>query len=210
MRVPAIRRVFTLALLSLIVSGGTVPLAAQDATPFASTDREAFIVPVDECSAEPLTAQEVTDIVGADTETSPAAAELPEGPFGAPDGDPADPETAAAVTSVIRASWACQNAGDWPRFFAILSEDEIRREFGPNAINFARQPVAPYPIDQQTAVYAVLDVEVLSDGRVGAFVIVDTPGDPLPVEINYQIAVETEEGWKLDGFVCFTGAGTVC
>lgn len=66
------------------------------------------------------------------------------------------------------------------------------------------------PTEEQTAVYAILDVERLADGRVGAYVIVDTPFDPLPVEINYQIAVETDDGWRLDEFICFSGEGRLC
>ncbi len=66
------------------------------------------------------------------------------------------------------------------------------------------------PAAERTALFAILDLERLPDGRVGAFVVVDTAGDPLPVEINYQIAAETAAGWRLDDFICFSEVGQLC
>jgi hypothetical protein len=57
---------------------------------------------------------------------------------------------------------------------------------------------------------AILDVEVLAPGQVGAFVIVDTFGDPLPTEVNYYILVETDAGWLIDEFICFDAVGGLC
>jgi hypothetical protein len=66
------------------------------------------------------------------------------------------------------------------------------------------------PPAEQTALIAVLDVEVLAPGQVGAFVIVDTFGDPLPTEVNYYILVETDTGWLIDEFICFDAVGGLC
>jgi hypothetical protein len=179
--------------------------AAQDATPPAGPE-----VPApEECVVEPRTPEEL-EAIASGSSSGFATPPLTDVPFGAPDGEPADAETAAAFTAVVRESWACLNAGDWPRFFALLTEDEMRQGFGADIVALGSSPAAPYPPDQQTAVYAILDIEVLPDGRVGGFVVVDTSGDPLPVEINYQIAAETEDGWRIDDFVCFSASGGLC
>ena len=105
------------------------------------------------------------------------------------------------------------DAGDLPRFLALMTDAEAVRAVPPEAILAA---VAPQGTPGtaleagQTALFAILDIERLADGRVGAFAVVDTPFDPLPVEINYQIAAETPDGWRLDGFICFSEVGQLC
>jgi hypothetical protein len=192
----AVRFVF---LVGMMLAGVPAVAAAQDATP----------APPEACVVAPLTPEELEAIAAGET-SSFATPTLTDVPFGAPDGEPADAETTEAFTAVVRESWACLNAGDWPRFFALLTEDEMRQNFGADIVALGGSPVAPYPPDQWTVVHAILDVEVLPDGRVGGFVIVDSPTDPLAVEVNYQIAVETEDGWRLDDFVCFSESGGLC
>lgn len=206
------RGVACLAILLLSLCAGFAPSAiAQEATP----EREVspFVVDPATCTVEPLSPEELQTLAASELVISaPAASPVAHDvPFAAPDGEPADPETTEAVTAVIRESWACLNAGDWARFFALLTEQEVRQNFAPQDITgLTAQPPAPAPPDQQTAVFAVLDVERLPDGRVGAFVVVDTAGDPLPVEINYQIAAETDDGWTLDDYICFSETGGLC
>lgn len=198
-------------LLSLALVGPAVALA-QDATPSPGVDRAAFVPSPEECTVEPREAASVAALATPTAATS-AAIEEPEVPFGATDGEPADPETAAEVSAVIRESWACLNGEDYARFLALLTDREAAFALPPElllqvAVGLST-PEAPAP-DQQTAVFAILDVEQLPDGRVGAYVVVDTPFDPLPVEINYQIAAETAEGWRLDQFICFAAEGGLC
>jgi hypothetical protein len=192
----------------VLLAAGVLPASAQTPAPVPGRD-----VPApEECTVEPLSPEELEAIASAEPDAAAfATPSLPNVPFGAPDGEAADAETTAAFAEVVRESWACLNAGDWARFFALLTEADIRRNFAPSDIlALGSSPAAPFPVDQQTAIIAILDVEVLPDGRVGGFVIVDTPGDPLPVEINYQIAAETENGLRLDGFVCFNATGGLC
>lgn len=203
MAVRAVR--FVILLVVVLAAVPAIVASAQDATPPARPE-----VPAPEaCTVEPRTPEELEAIASGST-SSFATPALTDVPFGAPDGEAADAETAAAFTAVIHESWACLNAGDWPRFFALLTEDEMRQGFGPDILALGSLPPAPFPADQQTAVYAILDIEVLPDGRVGAFVVIDGPSDPLPVEVNYQIAVETEDGWRIDDFVCFSASGGPC
>jgi hypothetical protein len=69
---------------------------------------------------------------------------------------------------------------------------------------------APVPATEQTTLWAVLDVELLGPGQAGAYVVVDTAGDPLPVEVNYYVLVETDAGWRISDFICFNAAGGLC
>jgi hypothetical protein len=69
---------------------------------------------------------------------------------------------------------------------------------------------APRHREEHAAIFAILGIQELADDRVGAYVVVDTPFDPLPVEVNYMIAIETPEGWRLDEFVCFDAMGEYC
>jgi hypothetical protein len=185
--------------------------AAQEASPAAETDRSAFVPAPEECVIEPLSAEAIA-LFATPAAVNPAASpEAPIVPFGAPDGDPADAETVAAVSAVNREAWACINGGDWPRFLAYWTTELVHQTFLPEDIAFlTSQPVVAPPIDEQTALYATLDVEILPDGRVGLYEVVDTAGDPLPVEINYQIFVLTDHGWRLDGFTCFASDGSLC
>jgi hypothetical protein len=125
-----------------------------------------------------------------------------------------DAETSAAYTAFIRLFWACNNANDFARILPLLTDAEIRRDLLPEDILFFAEPVdgTPVPLaeEEYAAIFAILGIEELPDGRVGAYVVVDTPPDPLPVEVNYMIAVETEQGWRLDEFVCFDAEGGYC
>jgi hypothetical protein len=205
------RFAFSLALAMMLLAILVPQTAAQEATP-AGTDRAAFVPAPEECTVEPRSAESLATLATPSAATPAAMGEL-EIPFGAPDGEAADPETTAAVTALIRQTWACLNAGDYARFLALMTDAEAARSLPPELIletAAGAAPVAAGPLDEQTAVYAILDVERLPDGRVGAFVMVDTPFDPLPVEVNYQIAVETDDGWRLDQFICYSGEGSLC
>ena len=153
-------------------------------------------------------------------ETAPPLLEVP---FQAPDGEAVDPHTAQAVIAVIRQEWACLNANDTPRVLALYSDALLHRAFAPAdllriaggaSLDVFGQVVegtpTAIPPAEQTALIAVLDIERLDDGRVGAFVIVDTAADPLPTEINYYFLTETADGWLIDDFLCFDAEGQYC
>ena len=213
--------------VTLVIGGG--PAAAQEATPTA--DR---IVPQpEECTIEPISTEALfalaTPTVATPTEmqATPDAEETApprlQVPFQAPDGGAVDPATAQAVLAVIRQEWACLNANDTRRFLALLSDELIGRAFAPEDLQRIAEgasldvfgqlvegtPTA-IPPAEQTALIAVLDIERLDDGRVGAYVIVDTFADPLPTEVNYYFLTETDAGWQLDDFLCFGAEGQYC
>ena len=192
---------------------------AQEATPAAGRD-----VPApEECTVEPRSAESLTGVFATPAAGTPMAERTPPAvPFGAPDGEAADPATAEAVTAVVRQEWACVNANDFPRLLALYTDDLIRRVFSPEDIEAMTgasvnalgtvTPGTPEPVPpaEQTALIAVLDVEVLGEGRAGAFVLVDAFGDPLPVEVNYYLLAEADGEWLIDDFICFDAVGQLC
>lgn len=209
------RRLLCLVVLCLTLSG-TIPatLVAQEATPVPEVSP--FRADPAECVVDPLSPEEIEALVASELSGAEAPTITHDVPFAAPDGEPADPATTEAVSSMIRQTFACVNAGDWARYFALLTEQGApRRSFSVrNITGMTSQPVAPFPLEQQTAVFAILDVEVLPDGRVGAFVVLGgsgyLPGDLPAVGIDYHILVETDEGWKLDDVICFSETGGPC
>ena len=213
--------------VTLCVTG--VPAAAQDATPAA--DRS--VPQPEECTIDPISTESLfalatpTAATPAEMHATPGAEEIApprlEVPFQAPDGEAVDPQTAQAVISVIRQEWACLNANDSRRILALYSDGLIRRSFAPEdllriaegaSLDVFGQVVegtpTAIPPAEQSALIAVLDIERLDDGRVGAYVIVDTFGDPLPTEVNYYLITETDGGWLLDDFLCFDAEGQYC
>lgn len=206
------RRFLCLVVLGLTMSGAIpASLVAQDATP--QTALSPLRVDPAECAVDPLSPEEIEALAASEISGAAAPTITHDVPFAAPDGEPADPQTTEAVMSAIRQTYACVNAGDWARYFALLSKEAARRATG-DITGMTSQPVVPFPLDQQLAIFAILDVEVLSDGRVGAFVVLGRagylPGDLPGAGIEYHILIETDEGWKLDHVMCFSEMGTPC
>ena len=192
------------------------PLAglAQDATP-AAEQRAGEVLDPALCTAAPRSPESLLAIATPTADASPAATPAaPEIPFGAFSGTPAGAETAAAYTAFIREFWTCNGSADILRVLALVTDEELRQSFAPEDLLALAELVegtpeageAPAPI----TLFAVLGVETLPDGRVGAYSVVDTPFDPLSVEVNYLIAVETAEGWRIDDFLCFDESGQFC
>lgn len=202
-------------LLSLVVAALGLLVAptasAQDATPTAATDRAAFVPAPAECVIGTLLPSVLNALATPAAEPAPASpvADAAAAPFAAPTGDAADAETGAAVAAVFRQAWACQNAGNLARYFSLLTEDEIRANFTQEEIAAVYAvPALELPEAEQTAVYAVLQVAILEDGRAGAFVVVDTVANPDPVEVNYMIAADTDGKWQIDDVLTFSADGT--
>ena len=220
----------TVGVLAVVVMlvGGT-PAAAQYATPTAARD----IPQPAERTIAPRTSESLLALAtpsGAEASVMPATPGAAETvpphlavPFQAPDGEAVDPQTAQAVIAVIRQEWACLNANDSHRILALYSDALISRAFAPEdllriaggaSLDVFGQVVegtpTAIPPAEQTALIAVLDIERLDDGRVGAYVIVDTFGDPLPTEVNYYFLTETAGGWLIDDFLCFDADGQYC
>jgi hypothetical protein len=194
-------------LVGLTIAPGSA--VAQDATPAVDPNLGRDVPGPEECTVEPRSAESLAALFATPAAATPAAEPTPLAvPFAAPDGEAADPATAAELIALVRQEWACLNANDWPRAFALFSDDLIRRFFLPEDVEAMNvPPTEALPEQEQTAIFAVLDVEILPDGRAGAYVVVDTFGDPLPVEFNYYLFVETADGWLLDDFIWYDEVG---
>jgi ketosteroid isomerase-like protein len=122
-----------------------------------------------------------------------------------PAGDPADPETVAAVTATVREYLACLNAGEFLRIYALVSGDYLRTQVVPNeptaeglaafrrglATAVAASP-QPLPEAARTSLVEIGNVRMLEDGRVGAVVVTE----------------DAETGSRQDrAFVVFTNEG---
>ena len=203
------------ALAAALVLPVTVT-AQNDATPAAGTPVAGEVLDPVLCTVAPKPAAELLALAtpAASPATPAATPAAPEMPFGAFAGTPADAETAAAYTAFVRQFWACDAHPEFSRLLALLSDEEVRQAFAPEDLVAIAQPTEGTPEPgaggDPTTLFAVLGIEVLPDGRVGAYSVVDTPFDPLAVEVNYLIAVETADGWRLDEFVCFDEAGGYC
>ena len=180
--------------------------AAQDSTPVDT----AFPVAPDpaECRVEPRTADEMLALVALAT---PTVADSSTTTVVVPIGAPADAATSQAVIDVVRESVACLSAGDVPRFFALFTDGLVRRaaeEPSPLTAEdvrlvFALDPTEVAPARPVTLL-AVTDIVVLSDGRVGAFVVTDNPYEPSdPPTTQYWMFARIDGRWLLDGDVEF-------
>jgi hypothetical protein len=194
----ASRRAAALAVASLLLLHlarlPVVPAAAQEATPGAGP----LVPDPAECTVAPRPAAELRDLL--------AASDMP----GEPDESatlpapllldaPADPETVAGITATAREIIACANAGDLRRRSALYSDAFIRR----GGMGFAdredvkRKPV-PLPASERGALLAGPFVRPLTDGRVGAVMVINDPMVPSPAEALFCIFVQVEDRWLLD------------
>jgi hypothetical protein len=118
-----------------------------------------------------------------------------------PVGDPADPATTAAVTAVLQEMGACLTAGDMLRFYALHSDDWIRRSLG-ETDGFATISISTPPLaDGDRAVYlGPWHVQILPDGRVLAAVLLRVGEElrPDPDRTRVLLFVHQDERWLVD------------
>lgn len=225
--------VVAVALLS-IVSLPTSALA-QEATPLASP------VAADpaECRIEPRPDSFFEDAVRQAVANPAPAATFPSGggtntptPIAVSEAGsvPADAETVAAVTATTRELFACINAGDTARLFALFTERAARDNFAflfggfiGRALDEGTPPAAveslilgeivgpltgapvPVPSERRSVLIAVHTVRTLDDGRVVAEI--EATGEGVGPAERLLFAKEGER-FLLDGTVARSGTGT--
>ncbi len=121
-------------------------------------------------------------------------------------GQPADQATVDGVKVTAREAIACLNAGDILRRLALFSDRGIARfvtAYGlpPEAaiVTLQSTPVpVPLAAEQRVAFLGILNVRVLTDGRVSAIVVQDAPADPRLEEEFYTVYVRQEDRWLID------------
>lgn len=197
----------------LAIAGLVTGVAAQEEDEDGA--EEPRVVQPEECQTEPRSAEELYAVLG--LEGAPAGEATP-GPggtrFPAPPWEPADAETADAISASVRELIACLNAGDLRRTAALLTDRGAQRLMGvgaPDAAGVERRRSAlaatPTPLEEErhTRLVAVTDIGVLGDGRAAAFIVVNDPTTPPrgPQSI-LLIFVQQDDRWLIDDFVGFT------
>jgi hypothetical protein len=134
------KRIALLALLLVALLAAHSQIAsAQDAT--AEVDL-ATPAPAD-CTVAPRSVDEIEALVGSgDNATVEVALETPNAgaatptPFDAPAGTPvAEGDTATAITDIVTQFYACRNANDTLRLFALMTDDFVVRTIDSGAID---------------------------------------------------------------------------
>lgn len=155
----------------LLLMASHTAVTAQQATPTPE-----FMVAVpDLCQVEPLTIDELVAFVG--TPSSGYSAPEPGEP---PVGEPADPHTVAAITETAMELYACLNANEFMRAFALFTDEMLTREsmagkLTDESIEAYNASTAPPLPDGAWWSISVEDVTVLDDGRVGATIVERNP-----------------------------------
>jgi hypothetical protein len=124
-----------------------------------------------------------------------------------PVGSPATDEVIAEVISVVQGVFSCFAAGDSARAFAYFTDD-LAREFGPepgttreDAEAFMTGTPQPEAEDEESTIVAITDVMMLSEGRVGAFVVERFAGQS---STSYAIFVQQDDRWLVDEVIEFS------
>jgi hypothetical protein len=172
-----------LGVLLLLASSGSAAVSAQQASPAAGSITLPVAPAPAECTAQPLTVDELLARMGG--EPLPATpgslgaggTPLPAPPFALPEGEPADPDVVAAVTETLVQFFPCRTAGNWLAVFAFYTDDflqQLREEatITRQDLDYFRRQATPEPIpaDQYDVLLGLREVRVLPDGRVGALV----------------------------------------
>jgi hypothetical protein len=146
------------------------------------------------CDVAPRSTAEVLSLAEADSSETASTLALPTG-------DAADPATTAAITAVIQEMAACLTAGDMLRFYALHSDDWLRRSLGV-VEGMAIQTISiPTLDDGNHAVYlGPWHVQILADDRVLAAVLFVVNHDlrPDPDRTRVLLFVHRDERWLVD------------
>jgi hypothetical protein len=135
-----------------------------------------------------------------------------------PQGAPADDQTAAAVTATIHEVFACFDAAQYARAFALMTDDAAR-QFGPDVSDPAEDtpeevrttleaqitgtPTAneeTVPSEERTVLSEARDTRMLADGRVGA--IFKSGGFAIFAQFEQR-----GDRWLLDDFIPIIAPG---
>jgi ketosteroid isomerase-like protein len=197
-RVPIVGSLVAVAIAGIVVANPGFS-AAQAAGPLASP----VVMDPAECKVEPRSVDELLDLVyAADGTQNP----LPATPAAIPSGKPADAKTVEDITAVTREIYACDNAGDLLRVLSFMSDDAAQT-FGTepglpreDAEAFLGATPEALPEEERITLVSIHDVQVLDDGRVGAWVVEEDPAEDGPSE-TFVIFVKVDDHYLVDVFI---------
>jgi hypothetical protein len=174
--------------LALLTCGGMPQTTtAIEATPTASLSST-------KCDVAPRSTSEILTLADAGSSETASTNALPTG-------DPADPATTGAITAVIEEMAACLTAGDMLRFYALHSDEWLRRSLGV-VEGMAIQTVSIPTLDDGNRAHYLgpWHVQILADGRVLAAVllVVNDELRPDPDRTTVLLFVHRDGHWLVD------------
>ena len=121
----------------------------------------------------------------------------------------ADAETVAGVTATAHELFACYNANAYLQVFGLFTDEYLARSFAEEgmteeALGYFSMPADVRPPEERESV-GVQEVQVLADGRVGAFLEVRNPEAGDATFMDYTIFVEQDGRYVID-YVIFLPA----
>lgn len=205
MRITIRRFLFSAFVVFSFVAAGVSPAAAlaQD----APSQIGPVTPPASACTAEPRTAEELVALFADATSADP----MPDSTTATITfGKPADTASAQQVTALIYQAVACLNAGDFGRFFGLLTDHAIVTVFPWVAGELSTEDSAahalapsPPPADMLTSILGIGSISQLPDGSFSAVLVQldPTAGDqPTALILN---AVEQDGVWRIDNAIDF-------
>ena len=204
------------AVVGSFLVGSVRSVAAQDASPMAGTTAGTA------CTVEPRSVDELLPLwfgpEGSPAATPTSSASV-QSEADLPQGTPADDATVAAINATLHEVFACFDAGQYARAFALMTDNAVS-QFGPDVSNpdedtpeevrvllEAQNAVTPAAGDEspppgsQTVISDARDARVLPDGRVGA--IFESEGDAV-----FAVFQQSGDRWLLDDIVDIEEQGT--
>jgi hypothetical protein len=205
-RFPVMKRITLLVLLLIAVLAGRSQISlAQDAT----AEVELATPSAGQCTVVPRAVDEIEALVGdiddatveVELETPNADAATPT-PFDAPDGTPLPPgETATAITETVTQFYACQNANDPLRLFALMTDDYVVRVVESGTIDPAAFANIGTPatemVASEQATIAVNGIVEIESGVYGVNV-VGVAGESGEEFTDYLIVIQDGDRYLID------------
>ncbi len=205
-------RLLALFFVALLVAAGS-PLLSHGATSQHQATPPPVTFPVtpppEACTVEPRALESFLALLGtpeADQVAEDGAQETEEPVVSVPVGRPVDRKVRDAIAATVHELYACFNAGDVRRAFALVSDTYLRdltveQSLTPADVGFFMAEPAPVPIESRTTLLAITDVSVLPGGRVGAFVVAAQP--LAGTETVYTIFYQQNGQWVVDEIIEF-------
>jgi hypothetical protein len=175
-----------IGLMLLSCGGMPQPAAALQATPIA--------FPTTTCEVAPRSTAEILTLAEATSDQTRSVLMLPTG-------EPADPATTASITAVLREMAACLTAGDMLRFYALHSDDWLRRSLGAvEGMAILTTSIPPLDDGHQARYLGPWHVQILADGRVLAAVLLVVGDDlrPDPNRTRVLLFTHRDGRWLVD------------
>lgn len=195
-----IRLLFVFLVVSLLMTSAPVTTAGQTGTPIPR--------PLAACTVTPRTPEELETLLGSNyvppAATPFAVQATPGGEWiigieALPDGTPAD---STEVEAVVEEAYACFAAGDFMRYLALFSDDEILQSRGLSGIGMAMATPdlrTPTSVDRASLPHqtrGLFHARLLPDGRMAAVSPLGFIGLP-----ELYLFVREGDRWLIDDIV---------